>query len=152
MKIVKEIMRTFPYSCKKDENLQFIASWMAITTAQILSVTDENNRVIGTISYNDVCAAIRQNNLSDKEIKVSDIMNPNAVSINVYEDEAMALKTMRSNRLGYLNVVDEHAQIKGVVSFMVVARRIIQLKNELSNLGCERSRVNGLGLSSRKGF
>jgi len=141
-------MCTFPYSCQKNENLQSIASWMAITTVKILSVTDENNRVVGTINYSEVCEAIRQNNFSDKEIKVADVMNTNTVSINVYEDEAMALKTMRNHRLGYLNVVDENEQIKGVVSFMVLARRIVQLRKELSNLGYEKPRVSGLGLSN----
>jgi CBS-domain-containing membrane protein len=53
---------------------------------------------------------------------------------------------MRNNHTFHLPVVDEKNQLKGVVSFMTLARRIVVLKQQLGR-DAEKLRVRGLGLT-----
>lgn len=125
-------MRVFPYACKKNDDLQFIASRMSISSLEFLPVVDENDCVIGTITFESLCKAIKQNNLADRALKIGDIMNEDPILIHSYDDEALAYKKMRAYQLNYLPVVDDNSHLRGVVSFMTVARRIVGLKKSIS--------------------
>jgi predicted transcriptional regulator len=117
--------------CEETDNVEVIASWMSISGTNFLMVMDEQKKVSGIITYSKICEAVRQNNWNDKEVKVCEVMNRQPVFVYSYDDEATALQAMRKNRLGYLPVLNENEQLFGLVSFMTIARRIIQLKKRL---------------------
>lgn len=145
MKAVKDVMRALPTSCGKNDSLQTVANQMSNSKIEFLAVVDSNQEVIGTLIFKDIEAKKTASNFS--ELLVSDVMKENALLISTYDDEASALKLMRNHHASYLPVVDEKNHLKGVVSFVALARRIIQLKQELRR-DSERMKVQGLGLSA----
>ncbi|PBQ34406.1 hypothetical protein CNR22_22380 [Sphingobacteriaceae bacterium] len=144
MKAVKDVMRQLPTSCGRNDSLQTVATRMSISKLEFLPVVDVNSEVIGTLIYKDIQIKMSQDNFSN--LLVCDVMKVDALLVNTYDDEASALKLMRNNHASYLPVVDEKNHLKGVVSFVALARRIIQLKQELKR-DSERMKVQGLGLS-----
>lgn len=145
MKAIKELMRNFPSSCVKNDSLQVVANQMTISNLEFLPVVDEKMEVIGTITYTDAMVLIGKNEKT--ELRVSDVMKTETYSITTYDDEASALKVMRNTHASYLPVVDEKNHLKGVVSFVTLARRIILLKQELRK-DAEKMKVQGLGISA----
>lgn len=144
MKAVKDVMRQLPTSCGRTDSLQTVANQMSTSKVEFLPVVDANSEVVGTLVYKDIQTKMNQDNFST--LVVSDVMNDDALLVNTYDDEASALRLMRNNHASYLPVVDEKNHLKGVVSFVALARRIIQLKQELRR-DSERMKVQGLGLS-----
>ncbi|PBQ30479.1 hypothetical protein CNR22_01415 [Sphingobacteriaceae bacterium] len=134
MKTVKELMRSFPYSCKEEDSLKFVASRMSISSITFIPVLDKQERVIGTLTFDSICKTIRENNLTDKEMKVKEIMSSEPVFLHGYEDEATALMHMRNYHLNYVPVVDDDNHLEGMVSFISVARRIVELKHAMKLL------------------
>ena len=140
-------MQPFPSSCGMQDSLLATAQRMLLSEIDFLTVVDVKHHVTGTITYLDVNKALIENDPRKNELVVADVMKSEATIISCYEDEATALKQMRNNHSSHLPVVDEKNQLKGVVSFITVARRIIQLKHELSR-DDEKLKVRGLGLSA----
>ena len=134
MKTVKELMRKFPYSCKENDSLKFVASRMSISSIRFIPVLDQEEKVVGTVTFDSICKVIKENNLSDKEIKINEIMNSSPIFLHAYDDEATALKHMRNYNLSHIPVVDDDYHLKGMISFMMIARRIIEIKNSMKLL------------------
>lgn len=126
MKPVKDVMQN-PSFTQETDTLQTAVSLMNASHLEFLPVVDKNLQVVGTITSKDL-AKINAQKLQG--MQVSDVMKK-ACSINTNDDEAAALKLMRNCQTPHLPVVDERNQLKGVVSFMTLARRIIRIKQEL---------------------
>ncbi len=124
MKKVQEIMTSSPVTCKKEDSLQDTANKMAKENIGFIPVIDENNTVIGTITDRDVTLAIAKTSKSLNEIKVSDAMNKNVFTISSEDDATSALKSMRTNQVGRLPVVDNNKKLQGVVSLTGIAGKI----------------------------
>lgn len=132
MKTVREIMNASLNFCSPTDNIEVVASWMSISSVAFLPVLNTQAHVIGTITYSEICKAIKENNLSgNTDIKVSQVMNYKPVFIHSYDDEASAFKKMRLHHINYLPVIDDECHLKGVVSFMAIARRMIGIKKKL---------------------
>ena len=140
-------MQKHPTSCHKNDTLHDAAFRMSLSASSFLPVVNENEELVGTITNKDVQRAIEMKDLTKDNLLVGDLMHAESYSVNAYDDEAAALKTMRKNNTSHLPVVDDKNQLKGIVSFITLARRIIQLKNDLKK-DDEKLRVRGLGLSN----
>jgi len=147
MRTVKEIMKILPYSCKENDSLEFIASYMSISATKFLPVIDENQKILGTITFDTLCDAIKKNNLSEHTLTAAEVMNPRPVFIHSHDDEASALKKMRIHHLGQLPVVDDENHLRGIVSFITIARRLIKLKNSIQLSNHNPAKINRLKLS-----
>jgi CBS domain-containing protein len=146
MKVIKDLMQSPSSSCSKFDKLQTTADKMSQSKLTFLPVIDENESVIGTVNFNDVQKLINSDQFFSNELSVADVMKTSSGFITAYDDEAAALKIMRNNHTFHLPVVDEKNQLKGVVSFMTLARRIVVLKQQLGR-DAEKLRVRGLGLT-----
>ena len=140
-------MQSAPSSCTMKDRLQSTVEKMSLSKVNFLPVVDENESVIGTINFDDLQRTINSDEFFSDTLRVADVMKTSSGVITSYDDEATALKMMRSTQSAHLPVVDETNQLKGVVSFITLARRIVQLKQELGR-DAERLKVRGLGLSS----
>lgn len=131
MKTVKDLMSSFPYFCKEGDSLKFVASRMSISAISFIPVVDEDERVVGTVTFDTICKTIKNYNLTDKEVKVKEIMNSEPIVLHDHDDEATALKQMRSYHLSYVPVIDNEYHLKGMISFMTIARRLVELKQTM---------------------
>jgi len=131
MRTVNEIMTTLPLSCNKDEMIDIVADKMFARSANFLTVTNGDKKVVGTINYIDICMAPDKLLRPKEQIMVSEVMNPYTPTVNTFDDEASALKIMRMNKANALPVVDDDNTLKGTISFMSIARRIIGFKQTL---------------------
>lgn len=131
MKTVKDLMQSFPYVCKEEDSLKFVASRMSISAITFIPVVDEDERVVGTVTFDFICKTIKNYNLTDKEVKVREIMNSEPVVLHDHDDEATALKQMRTYHLNYLPVIDKDYHLKGMIRFITIARRLIELKQRM---------------------
>ena len=147
MKVIKELMQNAPSSCTRHDRLRSAAEKMSQSKVTFLPVVDENESVIGTVNYIDLQRMIDSDQFFNDKLCVADVMKTDSGIITAYDDEAAALKVMRNNQSAHLPVVDETNHLKGVVSFITLARRIVQLKQELGK-DAEKLKVRGLGLSA----
>jgi len=146
MKTIKDVMQNFSSSCNSNDSLQKVASLMTASTERFLPVVNSHKQVIGIISDSDLQQALKKDEAAKNNLFAADLMKAESTMISAYDDEAAAFKIMRNNKSSYLPVVDHENHLKGVVSFFTLARRIIQLKNDLKK-DDEKLRVRGLGLS-----
>ncbi len=139
MKQIKEVMRTPPISCKKDETVQSVAKQMFRSNIGFMPVVDDNQKVIGTITDRDVTMAIGRSNKSSDDLKVHEVMNYNPHTIQPHETASKALEIMRTRQVGRLPVVDDEKKLKGVISLMGLSRKITdsQEKSEIEHQGKE---------------
>lgn len=134
MRTLREIMRITDSACKKEDNLKVIACRMFLSDFMFLPVVNENKEVIGVVNYKDVISAINKVAELKINLRVEDIMR-SVPCLYAYEDEALALKIMRTNKAAHLPVVDKENHLEGVISFMVLARRIVDLKKRMNQTG-----------------
>jgi len=146
MKPVKDIMRNLPSSCEKYDSIETVASRMSLSSLEFLPVVNERSEVIGTITYDAVQQVMSANKSYKENLRVVDVMKTQTHMVNTNDDEAAALKIMRNNHASYLPVVDDENHLRGVVSFMTLARRIIRLKQQLKKDG-KQMRLKGIGIS-----
>jgi len=110
----------------------------------LLPVVNDDKKVIGVVTYNDVMNAVGKADGLKISMEVADIMKI-VPCIYTYEDEATTLNVMRRNKSAHLPVVDTENHLEGVISFMVLARRIIQFKRRMGR--SEKSDIGNLEMS-----
>jgi predicted transcriptional regulator len=118
-------------SCRDDECIEFVATRMFCSDTELLPVIDENKKIIGSITSFDICLAPHKIKKPKEKILVSEVMNSRAVAVNTHDDQAQALLMLRMNRVKSLPVVDNENTLRGTVSFVAIARKIVYFKNEL---------------------
>lgn len=127
MRLVKDVMQ-HPSYARDTDSLHAAASVMNGSHVEFLPVVDGNSEVVGSITSKDLA---EWNAQRLEATQVADVMKKQPCSVNTNDDEAAALSLMRNNQSSHLAVVDEKNHLKGIVSFMTLARRIIRFKQEL---------------------
>ena len=132
MKVIEEIMQTFPQSCGTHDTLDTAMTKMASAEKQFLPVVDQDEKLLGMVTYQDCVNGTQE--VPKEDARVVKVMNPITFYVHTYDDEATAFTTMRHNHIGHLPVVDNDNQFRGMISFMSLARRIVKLKNDLKRV------------------
>lgn len=132
MKTVQDLMKNCNETCSQNENIESVGDKMSSSRLNSLVVLDEQNIVVGTVSYLDICIAPFRIKKEAKRIKVSEVMSPNVFTINTFDDETLALNLMRQFHINTLPVVDKDNKLKGTIRFMTLARRIISFKRRFN--------------------
>ncbi len=73
----------------------------------------DGNRIVGTLSRDDVLARVIGSGLSPATTKVSEIMNSPAITVSMETETDEAIKWMFANRKCYLAIVDQNGILKG---------------------------------------
>ena len=73
----------------------------------------EGNRIVGTLSREDVVARAIGSGLNPERTKVSEIMNSPAATVSMETETDEALKWMFANRKCHLGIVDQDGILKG---------------------------------------
>lgn len=142
MKPVKDLMHAPSYVHETD-TVKAVDTFMNASCVEFMPVVNRDSEVVGTITRREI---MQMNDTASDITQVAQVMKKELCSINADDDEAFALSLMRNYHASRLPVVDEKNHLKGVVSFMTLARRIIRFKQELKKDGQRREMRNFGGL------
>jgi CBS domain-containing protein len=81
-----------------------------------LPVLERNGELVGIFSERDVLIGVHDHGVAFRDMKVGDVMTPDPVTCDVYDDVHRAMGKMTEHRIGQLPVLDEDRRVVGVVS------------------------------------
>ena len=113
---VHEIMTTAVGSCGLGDNLAAVARIMWEKDCGSVPVVDSGGKVIGMITDRDICMALTTRNHLSSEVTVGDVIDGAVKSCAAGDSVNDALRTMRSDQLRRLPVVDDEGRLVGVLS------------------------------------
>lgn len=111
---IGQVMEKEVQSAHKDDLAETVASMM-MEGFGALPIVDDGNRLIGIISEFDLLNALRKGRKLT-EIKVEEIMTPNAVSVTQGTDVLTAIDVLQNNHLIRVPVVDVGGKLIGIVT------------------------------------
>lgn len=95
-----------------DLEIQKVLELIDINSQQIAIVIDEEGKLLGTVTDGDIRRGILKGISLDSP--VSQIMNPNPISIPKLEDRNSIIKILNANKVRHLPVVDDQRRVIGV--------------------------------------
>lgn len=119
---VQEIMTTDVRTCAPESSLADAALIMWDNDCGIVPVLNGAGRLVGVITDRDICMAVATQNRLASQIKVEEISAGQVVSCRADWDVRDALAQMRRERLRRLTVLDDNAQLVGILSLADVVR------------------------------
>jgi len=102
--------------CRPENNLAEIAATMWEDRCGALPVVDAEGRVISMITDRDVAIALGTRNLRASDVLVQDVALPRVFTCLESDDVSFALRTMVSQNVRRLPVVDHEGKLAGVIS------------------------------------
>lgn len=114
--LVKDMMTTNVSSCRPDNNLAELAEVMWNNRCGVLPILDGSGRVMGLITDRDICIALGTRNIRASDVFARDVSRPAYFSCSPDNDVRDALKTMATQEVSRLPVVDEAGQLVGILS------------------------------------
>lgn len=103
-------------SIKKDDGIKTILLIITKNRIGAVAVTDECGKLIGLVSDGDIRRGI-ENNESFMQMKASDLMTKNPVSINENTLAVEAFKLMQAKKISVLPITNDENQLMGIVGF-----------------------------------
>ena len=141
--LVSDIMTKSPRTVSPDTKLKEVASIMCLYRIPALPVVDEDGKLVGNISEMDLLknllptmedimageaameiVRMRKNYSDSVEIRVSEMMNKNPVSVSPDQHVLKATAKMTSHRFRRIPVVTDDGKLVGVMSLGDVHKAI----------------------------
>jgi CBS domain-containing protein len=113
---VKDVMVKDVSVCWPEQNLAEIAATMWNGRCGALPVLDRAGLVTSMITDRDVCIALGTRNELASNVRVKDVTLPRVFTCQEDDDAREALKTMVSQNVRRLPVVDAGAKLVGILS------------------------------------
>jgi CBS domain-containing protein len=113
---VREIMTSDVKTCRPETNLAEVVKLMWEQDCGVLPVVKSDGRVSGMITDRDISVAIATRGQAADRIAVHDVIAGKAYTCSLDDDAIVALKTMKSQRVRRLPVVDAEGRLKGILS------------------------------------
>src|ERR1700693_2017327 len=114
--LVKDLMTRNVTSCRPENNLAELAEMMWNERCGAVPILDGSRRVMGIITDRDICISLGTRNIRASEVLGRDVSPPGFISCNPDNDVRDALRTMATQEVGRLPVVDEAGQLVGILS------------------------------------
>ena len=114
--LVNDLMTKNVSSCCPDNNLAQLAEVMWSQRCGALPILDGSRRVMGIITDRDICIALGTRNLRASHVLARDVSPPGYISCSPDDDVRDALRTMATQEVGRLPVVDENGHLVGMLS------------------------------------
>ena len=114
--LVKDLMTRNVSSCRPENNLAELAEVMWNKRCGALPVLDGAGKVVGVITDRDICIALGTRNLRASDVLVRDVSPPKYFSCSPDNNVRDALRTMATQEVGPLPVVDDAGQLLGILS------------------------------------
>jgi CBS domain-containing protein len=113
---VREMMTKDVTTCRRETNLAEVVKLMWEQDCGVLPVVTSDGNVSGMITDRDICVALATRGQTADRIAVHDVIAGTAYTCLVDDDAIVALKTMKSQRVRRLPVVDAEGRLKGILS------------------------------------
>ena len=114
--LVKDLMTKNVSSCCPDNNLAQLAEVMWSQRCGALPLLDASGRVLGIITDRDICIALGTRNIRASDVLARDVSPPGYITCNPDDDVRDALRTMATQEVSRLLVVDEDGRLAGILS------------------------------------
>jgi CBS domain-containing protein len=118
---VEEICTRAVKSCTRETSLAEAADLMWETDCGILPVIDEAGKVIGVATDRDICMALALTGQPAADVPVRVLLRPVLHTCRPADEARDALRTMRTQKVRRLPVVDGAGVLLGMLSFSDVA-------------------------------
>jgi CBS domain-containing protein len=122
---VQDVMVKNVTVCRPNTNLAALAELLWCGACGSLPVLDESGRVTSMITDRDVCIALGTRDRKASDVKVRDVSLPRVFTCAPDDDLRAALKTMESQGIHRLPVVDSHGDLAGILSIDDVVLRAV---------------------------
>jgi len=113
---VKDLMTRGVSSCRPEDSLAELAKVMRKQRCGALPILDGLGRVTGIITDRDICIALGTKNIRASEVRAQDVSHTGCISCSPDNDVREALRTMATQEVSRLPVVDETGQLVGILS------------------------------------
>jgi CBS domain-containing protein len=113
---VKELMTGKVSSCHPENNLAELAEMMWNQRCGALPILDDSGRVMGVITDRDICIALGTRNMRASDVLAQDVSPSRCFRCKPGDDVRDALKTMATEEVSRLPVVDEAGKLVGMIS------------------------------------
>jgi len=114
--LVKDLMTRDVSSCGPDNNLAELSKMMQNHRCGALPVVDSSKRVTGIITDRDICIALGAKNIRASDVLAREVSSRGCVSCSPDNDVRDALRTMATQEVSRLPVVNETDQLVGILS------------------------------------
>ena len=114
--LVKDLMTRNVNSCRPENNLAELAKVMRKQRCGALPIVDGSGRVTGIITDRDICIALGMKNIRASDVRARDVSHTGCISCSPDNDVRDALRTMATQEVSRLPVVDEAGQLVGILS------------------------------------
>jgi CBS domain-containing protein len=114
--LVKDLMTRDAISCRPENNLAELAKVMRKQRCGALPIVDSSRRVTGIITDRDICIALGTRNIRASEVRARDVSSTGCISCGPDNDVRDALRTMATQEVSRLPVVNEAGQLVGILS------------------------------------
>lgn len=114
--LVKDLMTRNVNSCRPENNLAELAKVMRKQRCGALPIVDVSGKVTGIITDRDICIALGMKNVRASEMRARDVSHTACISCSPDNDVRDALRTMATQEVSRLPVVDEAGQLVGILS------------------------------------
>jgi CBS domain-containing protein len=131
---IQNIMTTKVAACSPDTNLAAAAGLLWENDCGWLPVVDGEGKEIGVVTDRDLCIAVATRNRLASEISVREVTTGAVHACRPDDDVKSALKTMQSEKVLRLPVVNDEGKLQGVISMNDI---MIQTESKKSGLSCE---------------
>lgn len=115
MKVMNAMVKILTV-CGPDDTLAEVSAKMRDERCGALPVLDSRGIVTSLVTDRDICIALGTKNVRASELRVKDISLPRVFSCAANDDVRLALKTMTSQNVRRLPVLDEGGKLTGILS------------------------------------
>ena len=131
--LVKDLMIRNVSSCRPENNLAELAEMMWNERCGALPIVDGSGRLMGIITDRDICIALGTRNIKASEVLARDVSSPGCVSCRPDDDVRVVLRTMATEEVCRLPVVDETGRLVGILSIDDIIFRAGGGRSDLSD-------------------
>ncbi len=114
--LVNEVMTRNVSSCRLGNNLAELTEVMWNRRCGALPVLDDSGKVTGIITDRDICIALGTRNMRASEVFARDVAPPGYFGCGPDDDVRDALRTMATQEVSRLPVVDDAGKPVGMLS------------------------------------
>jgi len=118
---VKDTCTRAVKSCTRDTNLAEVGALMWDGDCGVLPVLDEIGKVVGVITDRDVCMGAATKHRSAAQIAVREVIGTRLHACRLNDEVRDALRTIRTQKVRRLPVVDGDGVLQGMLSLNDIA-------------------------------
>jgi CBS domain-containing protein len=113
---VKDLMTANVSSCHPENNLAELTEMMWNQRCGALPIVDDSGKVMGVITDRDICVALGTRNIRASDVLARDVSPSKCYRCGPADDVRDALKTMATEEVSRLPVVDAAGKLLGMLS------------------------------------